>query len=60
VQGAAAAYRDSDVVVRLLLEKGADVNAQGWVLGNALQAASYCGRPTIVWLLLEHGAEVNA
>ena len=28
-------------IVKILLEKGADVNAQGGKYGNALQAASY-------------------
>jgi hypothetical protein len=32
--------RGHDSVVTLLLEKGADVNAQGGYYGNALQAAS--------------------
>ncbi|KAF2452237.1 hypothetical protein BDY21DRAFT_260258, partial [Lineolata rhizophorae] len=46
-------------VVELLLEKGADVNAQGGHYGNALQAASSLGREKIVQLLLEKGAGVN-
>ncbi|KAH9207858.1 hypothetical protein DL95DRAFT_312889, partial [Leptodontidium sp. 2 PMI_412] len=44
----------------LLLEKGADVNAQGGRYGNALQAASAQGHETIAVLLLEKGADVNA
>ena len=47
-------------VCRLLLEKGADVNAQGGFYGNALQAASYNGHRAVVELLLERGADVNA
>ena len=47
-------------VVALLLEKGADVNAQGGYYGNALQAASLEGREAVVALLLEKGADVNA
>ena len=43
-----------------LLEKGAEVNAQGGYYGNALQAASYGGHVAIVKVLLEKGAEVNA
>ena len=43
-----------------LLEKGADVNAQGGNYGNALQAASSGGHEVIVKLLLEEGADVNA
>ncbi|KAJ7210947.1 ankyrin repeat domain-containing protein [Mycena rebaudengoi] len=47
-------------MVELLLEKGADVNAQGGEYGNALQAASYWGHEAIVQLLIEKGADVNA
>ena len=46
--------------MKLLLENGAEVNAEGGTLGNALQAASYSGSEAIVKLLLENGAEVNA
>jgi len=45
---------------RLLLEKGADVNAQGGEYGNALQAALVEGHVAVVRLLLEKGADVNA
>ncbi|KAF2469207.1 ankyrin [Lindgomyces ingoldianus] len=47
-------------MVKLLLDKGADVNAQGGRYGNALHAASVRGHETIVKLLLEAGADVNA
>jgi hypothetical protein len=40
----------------LLLEKGADVDAQGVAYGNALKAASVQGHETIVVLLLEKRA----
>jgi ankyrin repeat protein len=43
-------------VVQLLLEKGADVNAQGGPFGNALHAASVQGHRAVVQLLLENGA----
>ncbi|KAJ7503922.1 hypothetical protein B0H11DRAFT_2222008 [Mycena galericulata] len=46
--------------VHQLLEKGADVNAQGGDYGNALQAASSGGHTEIVRALLEKGADVNA
>jgi ankyrin repeat protein len=49
-----------DQIVQRLLEKGADVNAQGGYYGNALQAASVKGHDQIVQLLLEKGADVNA
>ncbi len=45
---------------RLLLEKGADVNAHDGYRGNALQAASEMGHEAVVRLLLEKGADVNA
>jgi len=46
--------------VELLLDKGANVNAQGGYYGNALQAASYHGYEAIMKLLLDKGANVNA
>ncbi|KAJ7481648.1 ankyrin repeat-containing domain protein [Mycena latifolia] len=47
-------------VVQLLLEHGADVNAQGGHWGTGLQAASYNGSAKMVRLLLENGADINA
>ncbi|CAG7554296.1 unnamed protein product [Fusarium equiseti] len=47
-------------VARELINKGAGVNAQGGLYGNALQAASAEGHSEIVGLLLEKGADVNA
>jgi hypothetical protein len=47
-------------VVRMLLEKGADVNAQGGDHSNALGAACSEGHDKIVQMLLERGADVNA
>ncbi|KAI1567422.1 Ank-2 multi-domain protein [Pyrenophora tritici-repentis] len=47
-------------ITRLLLDKGADVNAQGGRFGNALQAASYGGYEQVVKALLDNGADVNA
>jgi len=46
--------------VKLLLDGGADVNAQGGYYGNALQAASSNGKEAVVKLLLDTGADVNA
>ena len=48
-----------EAVVRLLLEKGADVNAQGGYYGNALQAASARGHEAVVRLLLDKGARFS-
>ena len=55
-----AAEEGKDQVVRMLLDKGADVNAQGGLYGNALQAASYGGYDRVVQILLDKGADVNA
>ncbi|SLM37284.1 ankyrin repeat domain containing protein [Lasallia pustulata] len=44
----------------MLLDKGADVNAQGKEYGNALQAASERGHDQVVRMLLDKGANVNA
>jgi len=46
--------------VSLLIEKGADVNAQGGRHGNALYAASAGDHEAITALLIEKGADVNA
>ena len=54
------ASQGHDTSVRLLLEKGVEVNAQGGCYGSALQAAAMAGHDTIVRLLLQHGANVNA
>ncbi|KAJ7249820.1 ankyrin repeat-containing domain protein [Mycena rebaudengoi] len=56
----ATTYHGQEAVVRLLIEKGANVNAQGGIHGNALQATSYCEQESIVQLLIEKGADVNA
>ncbi|OSS43248.1 hypothetical protein B5807_12113 [Epicoccum nigrum] len=50
----------NDVLVQTLLDKGADVNAQGGEYGNALQAASYKGHGQVVKMLLDEGAGANA
>ncbi|KAL9038336.1 MAG: hypothetical protein Q9214_005318, partial [Letrouitia sp. 1 TL-2023] len=47
-------------IVQMLLDKGAEVNAQGGEYGNALQAASYRGYKKVVQMLLENGAKVKA
>jgi ankyrin repeat protein len=47
-------------LVELLLNNGANVNAQGGRYGNALQAALYNSHEAVVRLLLEKGADINA
>jgi ankyrin repeat protein len=55
-----AAFGGLEEVVKLLLSKKADVNAQGGYYSTALQAASYGGHEAIVKLLLNKNANVNA
>ncbi|KAM5527809.1 hypothetical protein FOXYSP1_19682 [Fusarium oxysporum f. sp. phaseoli] len=54
-----ASYKGNRDVVQLLLDKGADVSAQGGRYGNALQTASFKGNRDVVQLLLDKGADVN-
>lgn len=53
-------FEDSEKVVEILLDNGADVNIQGGYYGNALQAASHIGNEKVVKMLLENGADVKA
>ncbi|KAJ5588763.1 hypothetical protein N7537_011441 [Penicillium hordei] len=55
-----ASSNGHDRIVELLLERGANVNAQGGLYGNALQAACSGGHDKIAQMLLERGADVNA
>ncbi|KAF5139369.1 Ankyrin repeat domain-containing protein 50 [Metarhizium anisopliae] len=62
-QGSRLYYACCDGLVapaRDLLDKGADVNAEGGRYGNALQAASWSGHFEVVKLLLDKGADINA
>ncbi|KAL2848944.1 ankyrin repeat-containing domain protein [Aspergillus pseudodeflectus] len=56
----AASAKSHQEIVKLLLDKGADINVQGGEYGNALQAASFGGHQKIIQLLLEKGADINA
>ncbi|KAF8343377.1 ankyrin repeat-containing domain protein [Amanita rubescens] len=47
-------------IIKTLLDKGVDVNAQGEHFGNVLQAAIAGGHLEIIRLLLDKGANVNA
>ena len=55
-----AAEEGHDQLIQLLLDQGANVNAQGGEYGNALQAASYRGHDQMVQMLLDKGANINA
>ncbi|KAM0714686.1 hypothetical protein Q7P37_009703 [Cladosporium fusiforme] len=55
-----ASYHGHKRNVRILLDAGLDVNAEGGDYGTALQAASSGGHKEIVQLLLDKGADVNA
>jgi ankyrin repeat protein len=47
-------------IVKILIQRGADVNAKGGVYDTALQAAASSGHGGIVRLLLDAGANMNA
>lgn len=55
-----AAQKGVKEMAELLLQNGADVNAETGKWGSALQAATSYGRTEVVKLLLKHGAKVNA
>lgn len=54
-----AAYNGQADTVKLLIEKGADVNAQARGY-SVLSAAVFSGKPEIVRMLLKAGADPNA
>jgi ankyrin repeat protein len=49
-------YKGYKEIVTLLLDEGADINAQGGKYGNALQAALDRGYKEVAKLLQTHGA----
>ena len=55
-----ASLKGLNATAQMLVEKGADVNAQGGSYGNALYTAAYGGNTEVVQMLLEKGAHVNA
>ncbi len=54
-----AAYRDQKDFVRLLIEAGAEVNANDKDGNSPLHIAAVCGQTNIVQLLLKAGAAAN-
>ena len=57
----AASSNSHEVVARVLVEKGADVNCYGGsVFGSPLEAACYSGCEPIIHLLIQKGADVNS
>jgi hypothetical protein len=55
-----ASLRGHYETVRILLENGANVNAQGGEYGNALHVASRGGHLEVIEILLERGADINS
>ncbi|PVH72616.1 hypothetical protein DL98DRAFT_432865, partial [Cadophora sp. DSE1049] len=56
----AAINEGQEAVAKLLLDSGADVNAQGGHYGNVLQVAAWKGSEAVVKVLLDSEADVNA
>ena len=52
----AASFRGHQQIVKMLLDAGADVNAQGGLYGSALQAALSQNHQDIAQILRDHGA----
>ena len=53
-------FTECELVVRKLVDYGADVNTEPRSFGNALHLASFMGSEVIVRLLLNEGADVNS
>ncbi|KAF7506301.1 hypothetical protein GJ744_011874 [Endocarpon pusillum] len=54
-----AVYQGDEQRVKILLDRGADINIQGGVYGNALKAAASQGNEQLVKILLDRGADIN-
>lgn len=55
----AAAHGGSIIIVKFLLDSGADIDASGGERGTALQAAAIAGHNDVVRFLLDKGAKIN-
>jgi len=55
-----AAWHGHTDIARLLIEKGAEVNAKNASQQTPLHSAAWHGHADIARLLIENGAEVNA
>jgi ankyrin repeat protein len=55
-----AAFHGHSEMVKLLLDKGANIQARGGGYGNALYAASREDQEQVAMLLIDRGADVNA
>lgn len=49
-----------NIITQMLVDKGAEVNAQGGYYGSALRAASARGHEQVVKMLLDKDADINA
>lgn len=54
-----ASIGGSKEVIQLLIDNGADINAQSGLYGSSLQAASMAGDEKVVQQLLDNGASVS-
>jgi len=55
-----AVYKGNEVILNMLLDRGADVNTVGGTYGTALGVAAYQGNVWVLNLLLSRGADINA
>jgi len=58
--GSASMAPEGLAIVKLLISRGADVNANGWSISKPLHCAAKVGHAPLVELLVKSGANVNA